>query len=110
MLIKIIFFIYILLILYILYKCFNNNEEDEEDYEDEIEDFNDSSKQYLLNNDIPMSNIICSKKCCSTQWPTPNDTQIIDDRINENDYFPTNLNCNNGINDTGCVCKPKKQN
>lgn len=53
-------------------------------------------------------NLICSKKCCSTTWPTP--ININDKRINDTDigtkYQASNINCNDGINDTGCVCVP----
>lgn len=105
MLIKIIYFILILLIIYIIYNNNNiNYDEDENENEnEEIEDFDD--KKYIF----PMEKIVCSKKCCSTQWPTSKNTQIIDSRINENDYLPTNLNCNDGINDTGCICQPKNK-
>lgn len=101
MLIKVIYFILILLIIYIIYNYYNNYEDCDEI--EEIEDFDD--KKYMF----PMEKIICSKKCCSTQWPTSKNTQIIDSRINENDYLPTNLNCNDGINDTGCICQPKNK-
>lgn len=51
---------------------------------------------------------ICSKKCCATQWPTPVD--INDDRINNNDirikYTTSNIQCNDGLNNTGCICVP----
>lgn len=61
-------------------------------------------KNFNLNKDKPMNynmeKIICSKNCCSTQWPTT--VQINDSNINIDDYLPTNLNCN-----YGCVCKKK---
>lgn len=92
----------LIIILYLLfYYCnYNYNRSDEE--------FN---KNYFdLKNDTPlgynMEKIICSKKCCSTQWP--NDTNnSIDPKIDMNEYLPTNLNCNDGIHDTGCICKKK---
>jgi hypothetical protein len=52
---------------------------------------------------------ICSKKCCSTQWPTTID--IIDDKIKYSDigtkYSTSNINCNDGITGAGCICLPK---
>jgi len=72
-----------------------------------------------LNNKNP----ICSKKCCSTQWAGNLDSDIIVDPAIENSInnsikdtksipdsnlveepITSNLNCNNGVNDTGCVC------
>ena len=53
-----------------------------------------------------MEKIICSKKCCSTQWPNTTNNSI-DPNIDMNKYLPTNLNCNDGIHDTGCICKKK---
>ena len=59
---------------------------------------------------------ICSKKCCSTQWKVNLDSDIIDNTLIEKENkaisdsnlfaesLPSNLNCNNGVNDTGCVC------
>jgi hypothetical protein len=50
---------------------------------------------------------ICSKNCCYSGWP--NNVIINDGLIDIQDigkkYITTNLNCNNGINNTGCICK-----
>lgn len=52
--------------------------------------------------------LICSKKCCSTTWRSP--VEIKDNRINDKDigtkYTSSNINCNDGIRDTGCICVP----
>ncbi len=70
-----------------------------------------NNNYYDLKYDTPMDynmeKIVCSKSCCSTQWPTPDTTQVKDTKIDMNEYLPTNLNCNDGIHDTGCVCKKK---
>jgi hypothetical protein len=56
----------------------------------------------------PTYNIgVCSKNCCATQWTTPiNLTE--NSKVNPADigkkYFTSNLTCNNGILNTGCVC------
>lgn len=50
---------------------------------------------------------ICSKNCCATQWPTPINTdersKVKKSDINKK-YFTSNLTCNNGVINTGCVC------
>lgn len=53
--------------------------------------------------------LVCSKKCCFTGWP--NSVPINDDRVKDSDigtkFSTSNMNCNDGINDTGCICVPK---
>ena len=49
----------------------------------------------------------CSKNCCATQWNTPvNVTE--NSKVNQSDigtkYFTSNITCNDGIVNTGCVC------
>ena len=85
------------------YECYNNNYKySEEFYNNYFHLENDTSKS--ISN---IENIVCSKDCCSTQWPISEKIQIKDPKINMEEYLPTNLNCNNGINDTGCICKKK---
>lgn len=52
--------------------------------------------------------LICSKKCCTTEWPAS--VRIQDDRVPDADLgtklLPSNINCNDGIKNTGCVCVP----
>jgi len=98
-------FLIIVIILYLLFYYCNNNY----NYDKYEEEFN---KNYFnLENDINigtnMEKIICSKKCCSIDWPN-NTYNSIDPKIDMNKYLPTNLNCNDGIHDTGCICKQKK--
>lgn len=109
MVINICYFILALVILHLLYNIFNNCNYN---YTEELEEFNNNNNNYFdLKYNTPtgynMDKIICSKKCCSTQWPTPTATHIKDPNIDMNEYLPTNLNCNDGINDTGCICKKK---
>lgn len=54
--------------------------------------------------------LICSKKCCSTEWPTPITYQ--DNSVNYMDigydkkFRTSNINCNDGKQNTGCICVP----
>jgi hypothetical protein len=53
---------------------------------------------------------LCSKSCCSQQWPTP--FKLKHDPIlcaNKDKFVPTNYMCNNAWQDSGCVCMRKKQ-
>lgn len=56
----------------------------------------------------PNNNTMCSQKCCFTGWH--NNVIIKDDNIDTKDigtkYLTSNFNCNNGINNTGCLCMP----
>ena len=104
---------FILLVVLLLVYCYfntyeshncknNNNKYSEEFYNNYFDLKNDTS-----NSISDIENIVCSKDCCSTQWPISDKIHVKDPKINMNDYLPTNLNCNNGINDTGCICKKK---
>ena len=46
---------------------------------------------------------ICSQNCCSTQWKIPDD-MIVKDNVDLTKYKTSNMTCNNGISNTGCVC------
>ena len=53
---------------------------------------------------------MCSKSCCSVQYPpsfsvTPDDYVLMSDE----DYVPSNYTCNNGWQDSGCLCLTKEQ-
>jgi hypothetical protein len=94
--------------------CNNNNYNYTEEFynnNNNTEEFYNNNNYFDLKYDTPtghgMEKIVCSKNCCSTQWPTPESTQIKDPNIDMKEYLPTNLNCNDGINDTGCICKKK---
>lgn len=53
---------------------------------------------------------LCSKSCCSPQWPLPfslqTDKMVCDSK---DDFIPSNITCNNGWQDTGCLCMSKEQ-
>lgn len=54
---------------------------------------------------------LCSKNCCSTQWNTPvnvKEKSKVDLLDIGKTYSTSNLTCNNGIIDTGCVCLDNK--
>ena len=97
-----------LILLIILLYCYSYTYECNNNQNNYSEDF--YNNYFNLNNDTPMNNndiIVCSKNCCSTQWPISDKIQVKDQKIDMDEYLPTNLNCNNGINDTGCICKKK---
>ena len=106
---NIVCFLILLVVLYLLYFCYNNYYYtcDCNKYSEEFKNNDNNKNKFILEKDTPMGynmeKIICSKECCSTQWPTSVD--IKDPNIDMKDYLPTNLNCNDGIHDTGCVCK-----
>lgn len=45
----------------------------------------------------------CSNKCCATQWPVPDYIQS-DDDIDFSLVSTSNLTCNDGVNNSACVC------
>lgn len=49
----------------------------------------------------------CSKNCCATQWRTPinitEQSKVLSTDIGKK-FFTSNLTCNNGVINTGCVC------
>ena len=71
-------------------------------YENYIND-NTLSKSYNLG--------VCSQNCCATQWTVPinltKNSKIHPNLIGKK-YFTSNLTCNNGVNNTGCVCLTSK--
>lgn len=52
----------------------------------------------------------CSMACCSAQWPVPFKVPV-DESIeaHADDFVPTNYYCNNGWQNSGCVCMTKEQ-
>lgn len=48
--------------------------------------------------------LICSKNCCATEWDTG---LVVNDGVDKNKYNATNINCNDGVRSTGCICMPK---
>jgi len=53
---------------------------------------------------------MCSKSCCSTQYPPPIDMPVDPLICNSKQKFvSSSYTCNNGWQDTGCVCMTEKQ-
>lgn len=53
---------------------------------------------------------LCSKSCCSDQWPVPFRMPVDKMTCSSTDEFvPSNLYCNNGWQDSGCLCLKKDQ-
>jgi hypothetical protein len=52
---------------------------------------------------------ICSKQCCKfVQWPVPHDVKVGDIPEEQlKNYIPSNLSCNYGSNNGGCLCITK---
>jgi len=74
--------------------------------------YRNPSAGYLLddNNEGKFSFPICSKACCSPQYPPPFEIPI-DEWLakNKDKYVPSQYTCNNAWEDTGCLCLPDKQ-
>lgn len=62
------------------------------------------------NGEMSVQHNLCSKSCCSEQWPTPfkqkHDPNVC---ANKDEYVPSNIMCNNSYQDSGCMCLTKKQ-
>ena len=52
---------------------------------------------------------MCSKQCCSAQYPLPFKMKHDQKLCNLKDFVPTNLFCNNAWSDSGCACLTKSQ-
>lgn len=53
---------------------------------------------------------LCSKSCCTQQYPLP--FELPDDKLVKNskiNYVRTGYTCNNGFQDTGCLCMTQEQ-
>ena len=72
------------------------------------------SNYYFLDDgaggEMSIQHNLCSKSCCSEQWPTPfkqkNDPYVCG---NKGQFVPSNYFCNNAFQDSGCLCLTKKQ-
>lgn len=62
------------------------------------------------NGEMSIQHNLCSKSCCSDQWPTPF-KQKYDPFVckNKDQFVPSNIFCNNSFQDSGCLCLNKKQ-
>lgn len=77
---------------------------------DKNKDKNKNKNKNLIKPILSSYNIgKCSKNCCATQWPVPIDL-MEKSKIKKSDvgpgkkYSTSNLTCNNGVINTGCVC------
>ena len=66
------------------------------------------------NGNLGMGYNMCSKACCSQSWPTPHMSVTPDDFLllaaeEGKEFVPTNMTCNNGWQDSGCLCATKEQ-
>jgi hypothetical protein len=61
------------------------------------------------NGELSFQNMMCSKSCCSEQWPTPHKLKH-DPYVcgNKDEFVPSKYYCNNTFQDSGCLCLPKK--
>jgi hypothetical protein len=72
------------------------------------------SNYYFLddgaNGEFSIQHNMCSKSCCSEQWPTPF-KQKYDPYVcsNKDKFVPSNIFCNNSFQDSGCLCLSNKQ-
>lgn len=72
------------------------------------------SNYYLLDDgaggEMSIQNNLCSKSCCSAQWPTPFKMKY-DPYVcqNKDKFVPSRYFCNNSFQDSGCLCLTKKQ-
>jgi hypothetical protein len=65
--------------------------------------------------DFEVDTMVCSKKCCGDNWPTPFDglsssevQQSIKTMGSDGPFVRTNYTCANGIDGVGCPCISKK--
>lgn len=126
-----IFFVFLIVLLLVCYLYeFNNSYEiieTTEGFDQNISNINsneEANKPIKINNasygdnyfiDIgeignSLTNAMCSKSCCSPQYPVPfslpTDKMVCDS--NEK-YVPSGITCNNGWQDTGCLCMTEEQ-
>lgn len=60
--------------------------------------------------DYTMNSNQCSIACCSDQWPVPFKMPVDKTLCESNDEFvPTSYFCNNGWQNSGCLCMTKQQ-
>jgi len=54
---------------------------------------------------------MCSKACCSPQYPPPFevDKDVVTDKM-KGEFVPSQYMCNNAWQDSGCVCMTKNEN
>ncbi len=84
-------------------------------YKNRSNEFFDTTLQKQIKKQNPQQRSfnlgVCSKNCCATQWQVPIDvtekSKIKQGDIGSN-LIRSNLTCNNGITNSGCVCLTKE--
>ena len=73
-----------------------------------------ADNRYLLDDggdgNLGLTYNMCSKSCCSSQWPTP--FAVDADPLvckNKDKFVPSSYMCNNSFQDSGCVCLTQPQ-
>ena len=72
------------------------------------------SNYYFLDDgaggEMSIQHNLCSRSCCSEQWPTPFKKKY-DPYVcqNKDKFVPSRIMCNNTFQDSGCLCLTKKQ-
>jgi hypothetical protein len=110
-----IYWIIIIIFLFIIFNKFNYNNSEYFDINKEKKHLKNISTSKYNHSNITKAKTynlgVCSKNCCATQWPVPIDItekSKIDQKLIGEKYFRSNMTCNNGIINTGCVCLSKK--
>lgn len=78
------------------------------------------SNYYFLDDgssgEMSIQHNLCSKSCCSAQWPTPfkqkYDPYVCGARNADGTpvkFVPSNIMCNNSFEDSGCLCLTQEQ-
>lgn len=63
-----------------------------------------------MNGNATLTFNMCSKACCSTQYPPPIDLPVDPLVCNSKQKFvSSSYTCNNGLQDSGCVCMTEDQ-
>lgn len=118
--------LFIVIILSAKHENFEQNKTNKYNYDDsefenpwmktkEIENLNNKRiKNYgifdepIYNGYYGLNHNLCSKSCCSMQYPTP--FLITTERPkNIEKYVSSNYTCRNSYQDTGCLCMTKNQ-
>ncbi len=72
------------------------------------------SNYYFLDDgsggEMSIQHNLCSRSCCSEQWPTPFKRKY-DPYVcrNKDKFVPSRIMCNNTFQDSGCLCLTKNQ-
>uniref|UniRef100_A0A6C0CD31 Uncharacterized protein n=1 Tax=viral metagenome TaxID=1070528 RepID=A0A6C0CD31_9ZZZZ len=106
--------VFLLIWFYYNRKVENFDGTNELDWSTELDRFYDGASTRGVE-DYLVDNMVCSKKCCGDQWPTPFDgldAEEIQQSILKpgfpGPFVRTNMTCANGIDGVGCPCIPAR--